>query len=51
MSADTYLNLIRDAHARMATNRDPLYRAAQQKKIDEWLEKLSAMYEAGEWHP
>lgn len=51
LTPETLLGLIRDAHARMATNRDKGYRKTQQAKIDDWLEKLSVMYENGEYLP
>jgi hypothetical protein len=38
--------LIADAHMRMATNRDVRYRVQQQKKIHDWLEELTRIYES-----
>ena len=42
---DQLLGLIKDAYARMATNRDFTYRAVQTKKVDDWLEELTKIYE------
>lgn len=44
--ADELLGAIRDAHLRMASNTDPEYRAAQQRRVGGWLERLTTIYEA-----
>jgi hypothetical protein len=43
--ATSLLNAIRDAHHRMATNRDPDYRMMQDAKVMVWLEELTTLYE------
>lgn len=46
MRLNTLRRAIVDAMQRMASNRDPAYRAIQQAKVDEWLEEMTRMYEA-----
>lgn len=36
---------ITDAYIRMATNRDPAYRATQMEKVNGWLEELTQLLE------
>lgn len=45
MQVDSLLGLMADVHKRMATNRDPHYRAVQQQKIDGWQEELTKLQE------
>lgn len=45
MGKVTLLLLIKDAYVRMASNRDPSYRAQQMAKVDGWLEELSQLAE------
>lgn len=51
LSPETLLHLIEDAYRRMATNRDEIYREIQMRKVNEWLEQLSVLYEKGEFIP
>lgn len=51
LTASTLLGLIIDAYKRMATNRSWEHRIQQRKKVDEWLEQLTKLYESGEWMP
>ena len=41
-----YLNLIRDAHERIITNRDIDYRKEQNRRIEEWTELATQRYES-----
>ena len=45
IKAESLLDTIRDAHLRMATNRDVHYRKQQRDKIDGCLERLTILIE------
>lgn len=39
------LNMITDSYKRQATNTSPLYREEQMAKVDQWLARLTKMFE------